>query len=67
MEITPGWSSESLTEELADCILLILDASRRAGVKPMQLVEAAQRKMKVNKSREWPEPTDATTPVEHIR
>jgi hypothetical protein len=42
--------------EYADCFLLILDAARRAGIKPMQLVEAAQEKMKVNRSRTWPTP-----------
>ncbi len=40
-----------LREELADCLLLLLDASRRAGIKPMQLVEAAQAKMVKNKQR----------------
>lgn len=40
--------------ELADCLILLIDASRRAGVKPMQLVEAALNKMEVNKQRSWP-------------
>lgn len=43
-----------IAEELADCFLLLLDASRRAGIKPMQLVEAAQEKMVQNKKRKWP-------------
>lgn len=55
----------NLLEELADCLLLILDASRRAGVKPTRLVEAAQAKMIVNKSRKWPKPI-SDIPVEHI-
>lgn len=54
----------ALKEELADCLLLILDASRRAGVKPMQLIEAAQKKMEKNKARTWPNPT-SNDPVEH--
>jgi len=53
-------------EELADCLLLLLDATRRAGFKPMALVEAAQEKMKVNKQRTWPKPT-SDEPVEHVR
>ena len=53
-------------EEMADCLLLLLDASRRGGIKVMQLVEAAQAKLKVNKLREWPE-TSATEPVEHVK
>lgn len=55
-----------LTEELADCLLLLLDASRRAGVKPMELVVAAQEKMVKNKARTWPNPT-SDEPVEHVR
>ena len=55
-----------LREELADCLLLLLDASRRAGIKPTQLVEAAQAKMVKNKERTWPKPT-SDEPVEHVR
>lgn len=40
--------------EYADCLLLILDASRRAGISPLQLIKAAQDKLIVNKSRTWP-------------
>lgn len=53
-------------EEYADCLLLILDAARRAGFGPMALVLAAQNKMAVNKAREWPTPT-SDEPVEHVR
>lgn len=53
-------------EEYADCLLLILDASRRAGIKVMQLIEAAQAKMLKNKSRTWPTPT-SDEPVEHVQ
>ena len=52
--------------EYADCLLLILDAARRAGIKPTQLVEHAQAKMKINRSREWPKPI-SDEPVEHVR
>lgn len=54
------------TTEMADCLLLVLDASRRGGVKVMQLIEAAQVKMQINKAREWPKPT-SDEPVEHVR
>lgn len=57
---------ENLREEMADCFLLLLDACRRAGIKPMQLVEAAQEKMTINKRRTWPKPTD-DEPVEHVK
>ena len=53
-------------EEMADCLLLILDASRRGGIKPMQLIEAAQAKMIKNKARQWPTPT-SDEPVEHLK
>jgi hypothetical protein len=52
-------------EELADCFLLILDAARRTKIKPLELVEAAQAKMKINRSRTWPKPV-SDEPVEHI-
>lgn len=55
-----------LQEELADCFLLILDASRRAGMQPPQLIEAARQKMEINKTRHWPAPVD-DTPTEHVR
>ena len=53
-------------EEYADCFLLILDAARRAGISPLQLIEAAQRKMVINRQRTWPRPVD-DQPVEHVR
>jgi NTP pyrophosphatase (non-canonical NTP hydrolase) len=53
-------------EELADCLLLILDASRRAGLKPLDLIHEAQSKMKINKGRTWPKP-ETDVPVEHVK
>lgn len=52
--------------ELADCFLLILDASRRAGLSPLSLIRAAQSKMVVNKSRTRSKP-DGDYPIEHVR
>lgn len=52
--------------EYADCFLLILDAARRAGIKPMELMRHAQRKMEINKARTWPKP-NGDEPVEHER
>ena len=71
-QVNPGESGNlpaaksALKVELADCFLLLLDASRRAGVKPMQLIEAAQEKMKVNRARTWPVPAD-DGPIEHLK
>lgn len=55
-----------LADELADCFLLILDASRRCGLTPEALIDASQRKMLVNRGRDWPEP-EADRPVKHLR
>jgi hypothetical protein len=52
--------------EYADCFLLILDAARRAGIKPMELMKHAAAKMEINKARTWPKPT-SDEPVEHVR
>jgi ParB family transcriptional regulator, chromosome partitioning protein len=52
--------------EYADCLLLVLDSARRAGLRPMALVQAAREKMVVNKARLWSTPTD-DNPVEHVR
>lgn len=39
--------------EYADCLLLLLDAARRAGFGPLALIMAARDKMKINKQRKW--------------
>jgi hypothetical protein len=44
--------------EYADCFLLILDSSRRAGISPLQLIKAAQDKLVINKARKWPKPNE---------
>ncbi len=41
-------------EELADCLILLLDAARRADTSPSVLVQAARDKMKINKARVHP-------------
>lgn len=53
-------------EEYADCLLLVLDASRRAGFNVWKLVRSACAKLQVNKQRTWPKPT-SDEPVEHAR
>lgn len=55
-----------LPEELADCLIIWLDAINRAGLKPSQMVEIAQAKMAKNRQRSWPKPT-SDEPVEHVR
>lgn len=52
--------------EYADCFLLILDASRRAGFHYTDLLRAAEQKLEICKSRAWPRP-NGDFPVEHVR
>lgn len=52
--------------EMADCLLLVIDASRRGGVGIRALIDAAVEKQRLNEKREWPTPVD-DRPVEHIQ
>jgi hypothetical protein len=52
--------------ELADCFLLLLDASRRAGMDVDDLIVAAREKHEINRMRAWMKPVD-DEPVEHVR
>jgi hypothetical protein len=65
IEAQKAIGTDDLTMELADCLLLTLDAARRGGVKPLSLIRAAQRKMQINKERTWPTPLP-DEPVEHL-
>lgn len=56
-------------EEYADCLLLIMDAVRRAGISPKQWILTARNKLEKNKLREWP-PIDYNnidSCVQHIK
>lgn len=55
-----------LLTELADCLLLLNDATRRAGFSLLELIRAAQAKMAVNRTRTYPKPT-SDVPSEHIK
>ena len=55
--------------EYADCFLLVLDATRRAGFALEDLMRAALAKTERNKLRDWPDwrSSDPETPLEHVR
>lgn len=53
-------------EEYADCLLLLFDASRRAGMTLDTLLDIAWQKLAKCKLRIYPKPT-GDEPVEHIR
>ena len=50
--------------EYADALLLIMDASRRAGFAVDRLIHAAHQKLAINKEREWGEVVE-DQPVHH--
>lgn len=51
--------------EYADCLILILDAARRAGMELTDLIEAAWVKHQVNVNRDWA-PVESDEPVRHV-
>jgi hypothetical protein len=53
-------------EEYADCLFLVLDATRRAGYTLDDLIAASFAKLAVNRNRIWHKPT-SDEPVEHVR
>lgn len=61
-----NFDPNAVREEFADCLLLLLDASRRAGITPLSLILAAKEKMVVNKGRVWPK-TVGDVPTEHAK
>lgn len=52
--------------ELADCLLLLLDANRRAGFSVLELIEAGRQKLEINKTREWKR-KGVDQPIEHVK
>jgi len=51
--------------EHADCLLLVLDASRRSGLTLQALIHAAEQKLVVNKQREWPKGREPDDMIQH--
>jgi hypothetical protein len=52
--------------EIADCLFLVFDAARRAGMTLDTLISVCEHKLIVNKARKWSKPT-SDEPVEHVR
>ncbi|QIU89443.1 DUF550 domain-containing protein [Yokenella regensburgei] len=52
--------------EWADMQFLLWDAQRRAGISDQEITAAMEEKLKVNMSRQWPEPKDGE-PRLHIK
>lgn len=58
-------AGEAVRVELADCLLLLMDAIRRSGFKLGHVLDAAVAKQRVNEAREWPAPKPDDQPIEH--
>src|SRR5208283_2153329 len=54
-------------EEKADCLFLIFDATRRSRHTLADLIDACEKKLEVNKSREWPKSMLTDVAIEHHR
>ena len=54
-------------EEYADCLFLIFDAARRAGLTLNTLLDITFMKLEKNKQRRWVKPTNPDEPIEHER
>ena len=62
-----GGSDRRYLDELADCFILLLDATRRSRVSFPGLVNLAIAKMAINKARTWQTGKNTNEPVEHVR
>jgi hypothetical protein len=54
------------TIEMIDCLFLVFDACRRAGLSYQEVVDLAFHKLEINKKRKWAKPI-SDEPVEHER
>lgn len=52
--------------EIVDCLFLVFDAARRAGLSHDEMFSLAFQKLNINKRRTWQKPT-SDEPVEHVR
>lgn len=69
-EVQEALAAPDDIKEYADLLILWMDATRRAGYTPLDVLRAAVAKMGENERRPWPkfDPTaDPCTPTEHIR
>ena len=63
LEAQEAIEDPSNLEEYADCLLVILDATRRAGFSLNSLILEACRKHLVCRKRTYPEPTFSDDPI----
>ena len=54
-----------LSKEYVDCLMYILDSSRRAGISQSELFTAFKEKLEINKKRNWKQNLDKS--YSHIK
>ena len=64
--VAAGSAHDDFREEMADCLLLVLDAARRGGVSGPKLLAAAMAKLEKNRGRKWGA-ASAAEPVHHVK
>lgn len=58
----------ALKGEIVDCLFLVFDSARRAGMNYDELLDKAFIKLEINKLREWNRSEgDSEQPIEHTR
>ncbi len=62
-----GMADGAYRKELADILILWLDAIDRSHLTVADVVGAAEAKMAENKARQWPAAAGGDEPVEHLR
>lgn len=60
-------ANKNILNELADIVILTVDAMWRQGFTPEQIAYALLEKQKINMRRKWTKITDPSQPTEHIR
>lgn len=63
-EVEEALEAPDDASEYADCLILIIDAARRAGFDIDELLHATHCKMKINRHRKWAKPT-SDEPIFH--
>ena len=53
--------------EIVDCFFLVIDASRRFGMTPIDLLALAEKKLEINRAREWQTGIGKNQAIEHVR
>lgn len=53
-------SFDDVRYEYVDALMCIIDSANRAGIRPLELMDAFQDKLEINKARTWIKNNDGT-------